>query len=166
MSAMLSHTGFFLRDLGLMLLSMVPLVENKVTLVMAAALNVKWYTAYFCTSVGCLLPAPILLGRGTIAIQKLRRYRPIDTMMCRVDAFVQRHPHFFEQNAYRSLLLIIAIPFTGIGVWAGCVLCNMIGLEKKRSLKTIALATAISGMITTLTSYGIIVGIRSLWKLF
>lgn len=82
--------------------------------------------------------------------------------MSKVERFVQRHSKFFEKDAYLSLLLVISIPFTGIGIWAGCVLCNLLGLEKRRSLRAIAAAVAISGLVTTLTSYGIFVGLRGL----
>lgn len=165
-SAFLLNSSRLTKDMGIMLLSAMPMVENKGSTLLAAALNMKWYIAYLFTSLGSFLPTPFLLKQGGELLEKLRRYPGVDKAMDRVDGFVAKHPRFFQRHAYISILIIISIPFTGIGIWAGCALCNLLGLEKKRSLWTIALAIVVSGLITTLTTYGIVVGVRSLRLLF
>lgn len=165
MTTVLWNDSRVLRDAGLFFCSMLPFVENKAAILLAAALNVKWYVAYFFSSLGCLVPARFLLRHGTAALEKLRRWRPADAMLGGVDRFVQQHPRFFEKNAYLSLLLVISIPFTGVGIWAGCAICSILKLDKRRSWWTMAAAIALSGLVTTLTTYGILVGVRSLWQL-
>lgn len=165
-TAFLLNGSRLTKGFGILLLSAMPVVENKGSTLLAAALNMKWYLAYLFTSLGSFLPTPFLLKQGGALIEKLRRYPVAGNTLEKVDAFVEKHPRFFKHHAYFSILLVISIPFTGIGIWAGCALCNLLGLEKKRSLWMIAVAIIVSGLITTLTTYGIVIGVRSLTMLF
>ncbi|MEG1932658.1 MAG: small multi-drug export protein, partial [Pygmaiobacter sp.] len=148
----LSNGGRVAKAVYIMLISMAPMIENKASMLVAAALHVKWSIAYLCTSVGCFLPTPFLLTRGDKLLKKLRRYPVVNAAMAKVDHFVQTHPKFLKKNAYRSLFFVIAIPFTGIGIWAGCALSNLLGLEKHRSMRAILAAIVVSGLITVFTS--------------
>lgn len=164
--AFLLNSSRLTKDFGIVVLSAMPMIENKGSTLLAAALNMKWYIAYLCTCVGSFLPTPFLLKQGGDLLSKLRRYPGAGKALNSVDAFVAKHPRFFKRHAYFSILVVISIPFTGIGIWAGCALCNLLGLEKKRSLWMITLAIIVSGLITTLTTYGIVIGVRSLKLLF
>ncbi len=42
-------------------MSMLPFIENKGAIILAAALKLKWYLTYLLTCIGSYLPVPLLL---------------------------------------------------------------------------------------------------------
>ncbi|MBQ9322490.1 MAG: small multi-drug export protein, partial [Eubacterium sp.] len=70
--------------------------------------------------------------------------------------FTEKHGKFFRKYSYFALALIISIPFTGMGSWAGALLSNLTGLRKKYSSIAIAVGILISGLITILMAYGLL----------
>ena len=63
---------------------MVPLIENKGSIILAAALDLKWYIAYLGTSLGTFLPVPFLLRNSRKKLARLRRFGPIASIMAHV----------------------------------------------------------------------------------
>jgi uncharacterized membrane protein len=55
---------------------------------------------------------------------------------------------------YPALLLLVAIPLPGTGVYTGSLAAWLFKLNRKKSLLTIALGVLIAGMIVTLATLG------------
>ncbi len=158
--------GGAVKSIFVVLSSMAPFVENKGSILLAAALNVKWYLAYIGTSIGSFLPVPFLLRAGDRGMQRLRRFGPAARVLDQVEAFSRQHEAFLKRHGYLALALIISVPFTGIGCWAGVLLSNMLGLDKKHSTAAILAGIIVSGFLTTAGAYGLFLGIRSLIRLW
>lgn len=79
---------------------MAPFVENKGSILLAAALNVKWYLAYIGTSIGSFLPVPFLLRAGDRGMQRLRRFGPAARVLDQVEAFSRQHEAFLKRHGY------------------------------------------------------------------
>ena len=95
---------------------------------------------------------PPLICRPRLGAKVLRR----------TDEFVQRHRGFFDRRGCLALALIVSIPFTGIGCWAGVLLSDLLGLDRRRSACAILIGIAISGFLTTAATYGLLLGVRQL----
>ena len=158
----LASAGNAVKSVVVLLSSMTPLLENKGSILLAAALNLKWYLAYIGSSIGSFLPVPFLLRAGERGMNRIRRSRLGAKVLRRADHFVQRHRSFFDHRGCFALALIVSIPFTGIGCWAGVLLSDLLGLDRRRSACAILIGIVISGFITTAATYGLLVGVRQL----
>ena len=152
--------GNALKSVVVMLSSMTPFLENKGSILLGAALNLKWYFAYIGSSVGSFLPVPFLLRVGEKGLDRIRRSRLGSKVMRKTDDFVQRHRSFFDHRGCVALALIVSIPFTGIGCWAGVLLSDLLGLDRKHSACAILIGIVVSGLLTTIATYGLLLGIR------
>lgn len=57
----LSSGNVFVRSAAVFVMSMLPFIENKGAIILAAALKLKWYLTYLLTCIGSYLPVPFLL---------------------------------------------------------------------------------------------------------
>ncbi len=59
---------------------------------------------------------------------------------------------------YLALMLFVAIPLPGSGVWTGTLVAWIIGLNRSKSFFAIAAGTIIAGLLVLLLSLGIFAG--------
>ena len=138
------------------LLSLIPIFENKGAIIVAAAARIPWKMCLIMSSTGAVLPIPFILFFTEGRINALRKYSASRKFLESVDKFTEKHGTFFRKYSYFALALIISIPFTGMGSWAGALLSNLMGLRKKYSAIAIAAGILISGLITILMAYGLL----------
>ena len=80
------------------------------------------------------------------------------------DHFIGRHRSFFDRYGCFALLLIVSIPFTGIGCWAAAFLSKVAGLDRRQSAAAIFVGIVISGLLTTAAAYGLFWGVSAWLK--
>ncbi len=150
----------FGKDIFLMLLSMVPVVELKGAIPIAAAIKVKWYRALLCTTTGNIIPMPFVLSYGSRFFEKLKKIRWIDAFISKINHYLDNQGDFLKRHASLAIILAISIPFTGIGGWGGSVIASMIELDKKEAFIAVVIGILISGIITTGVTYGLFMAAR------
>ena len=65
--------GNTIKSVVVLLSSMTPILENKGSILLGAALNLKWYLAYIGSSIGSFLPVPFLLRAGPARSKKAQK---------------------------------------------------------------------------------------------
>ena len=159
-SCFISGFAKFSKDIFLMLLSMVPVVELKGAIPVAAAIKVKWYRALLCTTTGNIIPMPFVLSYGSRFFEKLKKIKWIDTFLSKINYYLDNQGEFLKRHASLAIVLAISVPFTGIGGWGGSVIASMIDLDKKKAFIAIAVGIFISGIITTGVTYGLFIAAK------
>lgn len=142
--------------------SMLPFIAARGAVILAAALQVPWYFAFFLTSAGSVTVAALLLRIDRSTLEKLRRYKIFNTFFDAVDRQLQKHHDIIGKRAYRWLAMMISIPFTGVGVSAACVTAKLLDLEYDHALMAVFAGVLISGFLTTAGVYGMLTGVRTL----
>ena len=160
--AMLGNVGSAAKGFVILLSSMAPFVENKGSILLGAALHLKWYLAYAASSIGSFLPVPFLLHIGENG--RKRGGRLGNNFFSSADHFIGRHRSFFDRYGCFALLLIVSIPFTGIGCWAAAFLTKVAGLDRRQSAAAIFVGIVISGLLTTAAAYGLFWGVSAWLK--
>lgn len=70
----------------------------------------------------------------------------------RIDKFEKRH----EKLGFVALVLFVAVPLPGTGAWSGVLVAWLLGLDRKKSIISIALGILIAGLIILFATLGII----------
>ena len=146
--------------------ALIPFIGMHGAVVFAAAMRVDWLAAFLLASAGAIVSIALTMQVPRETIERLRRWHIFDLLFDRVDGYIARHKEGIEQHAYRTLVLIVAVPFTGIGGLTACALAKLLDLEDRRATAALAVGTAIQCLITTATVYGLLTGLRTLLGVF
>ena len=148
------------------LCALTPFIGLHGAIVFAAASRIDWFTAFLLSSAGAVTSLVLMMQLQRETIERSRKWRIFDSFFDTVDRYIERHKAGIEHHAYRTLAVIVAAPFTGIGVLAACALAKLMDLEKRRA--TIALSIGALGqcLITSAGVYGLLTGLRTLLGVF
>ena len=94
--------------------AVLPFIENKGAIVLAASLKLKWYAAFLASTLGAYLPVPFLLR---VKASTLRRRLSDASALCRpsVRKAGQRCRRALARYGHWGIFLVLSIPFTGVG---------------------------------------------------
>lgn len=164
MAAALTPLRIWLKDLFVLLLSMVPIAREppghpgRRRAAPQVAAGVPLHDG------GSFLPVPyVMKGSGSLA-DRARRVGFVERGLGRVERFAQKHPRLFRNGSVFILAVFVGIPFTGIGVWIASFVAGALGFDRRSSMAAILVGTVISGLFTTACTYGVIVGVKTLFR--
>ena len=133
--------------------SMLPLVENKGAIVLAKFFGMPHLLSGVLCTLGSYVPVPLLLYTN-----HLNRFGQEQKRKGIPEAFRK----YIERYGSLALLVLIAIPFTGMGCWLGAALARIMKLNKLKAAVCIFIGNAIAVAILTGALHGIVVGVRAL----
>lgn len=142
------------------LVSMVPLIELRGSMVMAAAMNLHFFTSLIVCVIGNMLPVPIiyffarkvlLWGADKKCIGKFFRF-------CLEKG--ERGGQKLTKAAGRgglfiALMLFVGIPLPGTGAWTGTLAASFLNMGIKSTAAAVSLGVVIAGIIMGLASTGV-----------
>jgi len=144
-------------------LSMLPVTELRATVPwIIFTYNDQWLSLVVTAIIGNIIPAILILW-GLSHIDKILENR-INIIAKVYNKIIQRTRRKTQTKmnryGYLALLLFVAIPFPGTGVWTGSVGAWLFGLPKKQSLIVISLGAVLAGIIMTFVSKGISINLN------
>lgn len=143
---------------GVMICSMLPIIELRGAIPLGAALEMPWWLNYICAVVGNMLPIPFIL----LFIKKIIAW----TTTCRV-RFLNKFGNWLvrkaeknrakiEKYSFWGVCLFVAIPLPMTGAWTGSLVAAVIDMKFWKSLLSCLLGVMIAGVVMTLASYGVV----------
>lgn len=145
---------------ALFLVSMIPLIELRGSVILGAALQMPWTQVLPICIIGNLLPIPFVLIFGKKLIDWLKTVPLFSGFARRYEEKLLSKRDQVEKYATWGLCLFVAIPLPGTGAWSGAALASILGMHIKHSLPAIVLGVCIAGIIMTVSSYGLLTAIR------
>lgn len=158
--AALSSGNLFVRSLAVFISSLLPFIENKGAIILAA-LKLKWYLTYILTCIGSYLPVPLLLRMKK---HPLGKQETSPKLLKKAHQALEKHEAQLKKYGPPALFVAVCIPLTGVGCWIGSTLARLADMDEKRAGLAILGGTLVSGLITILGVYGLIGGIQYLLK--
>ena len=156
-AAALSSGNLFVRSLAVFISSLLPFIENKGAIILAAALKLKWYLSYLLTCIGSYLPVPFLLRMKK---HPLGKKETSPKLLQKAHQALEKHEAQLKKYGPPALFVVVCIPLTGVGCWIGSTLARLTDMDEKRAGLAILGGTLVSGLITILGVYGLIGGIQ------
>lgn len=150
-----------LKLLIVLAVAMLPVVELRGAIPIAAGLGVPEIPALIVAMIGNLLPMPIIF----LFAQKLL-HKGAESKL----EWVQKTCNFFihkgkkggrklqeknERNVYLALFLFVGIPLPGTGAWTGTLAASFLDLDFKKSMIVVACGTLLAGLIMLAISFGV-----------
>ncbi|MGP1376871.1 MAG: COG2426 family protein [Bulleidia sp.] len=145
------------RELSVMLVSMIPLIEERGGLILAGPgfFQLPIVQGVFWAVIGNIIPIPFVL----LFIKKILHWMAAHHLHSMV--------HVLEQKAYKNrdkiekygfwgLVLFVGIPLPGTGAWSGSLIAALLDMDLKRASLSILLGVFMAAVIMTFLSYGVI----------
>ena len=160
-SAAIESGNLLVRSLAVFFSSLLPFIENKGAILLAAGLRLKWYVSYLLTCVGSYLPVPFLLKMKK---HPLGAKQTSPKLLRKAHTALERHEGQLKKYGPPALFVCVCIPFTGVGCWVGSMLARLTEMDEKKAGLAILGGTLVSGLVTVLGVYGLIGGLQYLLR--
>ena len=142
------------------LVSMVPLIELRGSIIMAVGMNLDYFTALAISVVGNMLPVPIIyfFARKVLEWGKDKPYIGKFFTFC-----LEKGEHGGQKLVARAgrgglflaLLLFVGIPLPGTGAWTGTLAASFLNMGIKSTTAAVCLGVILAGIIMGIASTGV-----------
>lgn len=143
---------------GVMICSMIPIIELRGAIPLGAALDLPWWLNYLFSVLGNMIPVPFIL----LFINKIIAW----TTTCRVGFLnkfgnwlvrkAEKNREKIEKYSFWGVCLFVAIPLPVTGAWTGSLVAATIGMKPWKAFLSCLFGVMIAGVIMTLASYGVV----------
>lgn len=141
--------------LWIMLLSAVPILEQKAAIPLALSLGYSDMTTYVVTLIGALLPAPFILLFIPKLFEFLRKHERLGKLVDWYETGAMKRGKNIVKYELLGLFIFVAIPLPLTGVWTGSAVAALLDLSFKKSLLTVIIGAMVCGMILMLVFKGV-----------
>lgn len=148
----------FSRELWVMFISMVPVIELRGAIPVGCANGLSPIVNFIFAVIGNMIPVPFILLLFAFVLEWMKK--------CNIK-FIQKPALWIENKLMRGsakvekykllgLFILVAIPLPGTGAWTGAGVAAILGLKFKHAFPMILLGVIVAGIIVTLISYGVL----------
>ncbi len=140
----------------LMIISAMPIVEQRGAVPLAVASNFSMGEAYLWTLLGAIIPAPFILFLMPKVLEILKKIKFLGKLANWYENKALKKAEKVRENyKYLSIFLFVAIPLPGTGVWTGSTIAALLGFDFKKSLVAVMLGASLAGVFMLMISYGV-----------
>lgn len=144
------------RELAVVLISMVPLVELRGAVPLGAAAGMEWHTLLPLAYLGNLIPIPFVLFFGEKVLDWVGTLRPFTGFVTRYKAKLESKKGQVTKYARIGLFLFVAVPLPGTGAWSGALIATLLEMPKGKALLSITGGVLAAGIIMLIASNGVL----------
>ena len=149
--------GWFLaEEFCVLICSMLPIIELRGAIPMAAAFNMPWWQAYLLAVVGNMLPVPVILLfiKQFLTWAAGSKIKFLNKLANWLNRKVEKNRPKIEKFAFWGLCVFIAIPLPTTGAWTGSLVAAMIDMKFWKAMLTAFVGVLIAGTVVTAIVYG------------
>lgn len=142
------------------LVSMVPLIELRGSIVMAVGMDLDYFTALAVSVIGNMLPVPVIyfFARKVLLWGADKKYIGKFFRFCLEKG--EKGGQKLTAKAGRgglfvALMLFVGIPLPGTGAWTGTLAASFLNMGIKSTATAVSLGVIIAGIIMGVASTGV-----------
>lgn len=143
----------FSPELIVFIISMLPILELRGGLIVAAVLGVPWHIAFPICVVGNMLPIPFVLLFIRKIFNWLERFGWCAKLIRKFEDRVLKKGEGIKKSWLIGLYLFVAIPLPGTGGWTGALAADLFDIRFKSAFPTIFAGVLSAGIIMSVLSY-------------
>ena len=124
----------------ILLVSAIPIVELRGAIPWGIfALHMEPIHVMLISIIGSILPAPIILLFVQTVLGWMRRSKHFSKMAAWLDAKAAKGSKKISEYKFWGLMIFVAIPLPGTGVWTGCQAASVLEMKFPRAMLCVAL---------------------------
>lgn len=137
-------------------ISMVPVIELRGAIPIAAHAGLPWHLNLAAAVVGNMIPVPFILLFIRKVFKFLRAKTRLGSLVTRLEKRAEKNMGLVHKFEIIGLAILVAIPLPGTGAWTGALVAALMDLRMKTAIPSILIGVIAAGIIMTLISYGVI----------
>ena len=138
------------------ILSMLPVLEIRGSMIYALANNINPTLAFGLSVIGNILPIPFLILLTQKVLQWLDTIDTFKPFVDWINKKAQEKSKTIDKYGRLGLYILVAIPLPGTGAWTGALVASFLGLSPKKSMLPITLGVITAGTIVMLSTMGVL----------
>jgi len=148
--------NFFTIDLAVILTAALPVIELRGAIPVGISLGFSPIYSALLSFIGSMLPVPIILFTIRPVFNYLKSTRMFRRLVDRItDNTMRKHSRKVKKYGFWGLLILVAIPLPGTGVWTGSLVAALLDMRFKLAFPVILIGNIIAGVLILLVSNGV-----------
>ncbi len=136
------------------LISMIPFIELRGAIPVAAATGLSLWIAFPVAVLGNILPVPFIILFIRRIFDWLRKLSPkLNSLVDHLEAKGNSKKDIINKGVFWGLFFFVAIPLPGTGAWSGALVAAMLDMRLRRAFPAIAFGVLGAGVIMATLSY-------------
>ena len=142
-------------ELTVMLTAVLPVVELRGAIPVGISLGLTPLHAAVLGFVGSMIPVPFILFTIRPIFGYLRKTGPFKRLVGRLTDSSVKNRAKIQKYGVWGLILLVAVPLPGTGVWSGSLAAALLDLRFKVAFPAILLGNLIAGALIMAASSGV-----------
>lgn len=141
------------RELVAFLVSMLPIVELRGGIPVAALLGIDFLPALTLCVLGNLLPIPFILLLIIPIFNWMKKTKLFSPLVAKLESKTLSKRDRLEKGEFWGLMIFVGIPLPGTGAWTGALLAALLGIKFKKAIVAIICGVLIAAAIMSILFY-------------
>lgn len=145
-------------ELVIFIVSLLPVLECRGGLIVAALLGVRMEVAIPICVAGNVLPVPFIL----LLLKKVLTWMhktPLHRIAEKIEARGEKKSAGMKNGEFLGLLLFVGVPLPGTGAWTGSLIATLLDMDRRKAVPAILLGVLMATVIMTLFSYAFLANV-------
>lgn len=143
-------------EIKVLLISALPIIELRGAIPIGISLGLSPIHAAILSFIGSMIPVPFILFTIRPIFSYLKTTRTFKKLVNRLINKSINNRNRIERYGYLGLLMFVAIPIPGTGVWSGSLAAAFLNMRFKYAFPAIIIGNLIAGIIVMLLSHGVV----------
>ena len=144
------------REIFVLLVSMIPLVELRGGLVIAYLLKMSFWSSNLFCIIGNVIPIPFILLFIRQIFKWMKEHNVLTGFVRWLEARAEKKSSGRERGEFIFLWLFVGIPLPGTGAWTGALIASLMEFDIKKASAAIGLGILTAAVIMNiLTHFGL-----------
>ena len=142
------------KDLTLLIVSMVPLIELRGGIIAAALLGVPVVRGWLICIIGNMIPIPFILLFINKIFDIMKKWRPTAKIVNKLENRAMGKSEKIQRYEFWGLMLFVGVPLPGTGAWTGALIASLLRIKLKKAVPAIVCGILLASVIMLVVSYG------------
>lgn len=135
-------------EIKIFLLSMLPIIELRGAIPIGIGKGLSYGAVFIVCYLGSLVPAPIILLGSKFVFRIMKNTKLFGPLTEKIREKSMRNAgKKIQKYGTLGLLIFVAIPLPGTGVWTGSIAASIMNLRFKYAMFAIIIGNLIAGLI-------------------
>lgn len=144
---------FITREIMVVLMAALPIIELRGSIPFGVTMGLSPHHAFLLSLAGSMIPVPFLLFTIRPFFDYLRGKKSFRNVVNKLTSRTLNKSEKIRKYGFLGLMLFVAIPLPGTGVWSGTLAAALLDIRFKTAFLAILLGNIIAGLLITMGSY-------------
>ncbi len=138
------------------IISMIPILELRGGLLVAAMLKVPMLQAIPLCIIGNIIPIPFILLFIKQIFKWMKNFKVFRGLVEKLEKRAMSKSDSIKRFEFWGLALFVGIPLPGTGAWTGSLIAALLEIDLKKAVLSILIGVAMATIIMSFVSYGVL----------